>query len=64
MYTSDWSVNIHTVHDRTFGNFPAKNTVNTPHIYRVGQNCTSAPYATVCMVISLLEIPYVHRIYL
>ena len=31
---------------------------------RVGQNRISAPYMTVCMVISLLKIPYVHRIYL
>ena len=33
-------------------------------ITRVGQNRTSAPYMTVCMVISLLKIPYVHHIYL
>jgi len=33
-------------------------------ISRVGHNCISAPYMTVCMVISLLKIPYVHRIYL
>jgi len=31
---------------------------------RVGQNRMSAPYMTVCMVISLPKIPYVHRIYL
>jgi len=31
---------------------------------RVGHNRISAPYLTVCMVISLLKIPYVHRIYL
>jgi hypothetical protein len=30
---------------------------------RVGQNSISAPYMTVCMVISLLKIPYVHRVY-
>ena len=30
-------------------------------IYRVGQNRISAPYMTVCMVIPLLRIPYVHR---
>ena len=29
-------------------------------ICRVGQNRISAPYMTVCMVIPLLEIPYVH----
>ena len=34
------------------------------HMSRVGQNRISAPYMTVCMVISLLRIPYVHRIYL
>ena len=33
-------------------------------IRRVGQNGISTPYMTVCMVISLLKIPYVHRIYL
>jgi hypothetical protein len=31
---------------------------------RVGQNRISAPYMIVCTVISLLETPYVHRIYL
>ena len=34
------------------------------HILRVGQNRISAPYMTVRMLISLLKIPYVHRIYL
>jgi len=34
------------------------------YICRVGQNRISAPYMTVRMVISLLKIPYVHRIYL
>jgi len=34
------------------------------NISRVGQNRISAPHMTVCMVISLLKIPYVHRIYL
>jgi len=33
-------------------------------LFRVGQNRISAPYMTVCKVIFLLEIPYVHRIYL
>jgi len=33
-------------------------------MYRVGQNRISALYMTVCMVISLLKKPYVHRIYL
>jgi len=32
--------------------------------FRVGQNRISAPYMTVCMVISLLQVRYVHRIYL
>jgi hypothetical protein len=30
---------------------------------RVGQNRVNTPYIAVCMVISLLRIPYVHRIY-
>ena len=34
-----------------------------PHTHRVGQNRTYTPYMTVCMVIILLKIPYVHRIY-
>jgi hypothetical protein len=33
-------------------------------MHRVGQNRISAPYMTVSLVISLLKIPYVHRIYL
>jgi hypothetical protein len=32
-------------------------------IPRAGQNRISAPHMTVCMVISLLKLPYVHRIY-
>jgi len=40
---------IHTVCDRMYGDFPAKNTVYTP-------------YMTVCMVISLPKILYTHRI--
>ena len=42
---------------------PANSTVCTPCIYRVGQNRIYTPYMTVRMVISLLEIPYVKRIY-
>jgi len=34
------SVHIHTVYDRIFSNFPAKNTVNTPYIYGSGQPST------------------------
>jgi len=34
------------------------------HIHRVGQNRIYTPYMTVCMVISMPKIPYVHRIYL
>ena len=34
------------------------------HICRVGQNRISAPYMTICMVISLPNIPCIHRIYL
>ena len=30
----------------------------------VGQKRVYTPYMTVCMVISLLKIPYVHRIYI
>ena len=33
-------------------------------IRRVGQNRIYTPYVTVCMVISLPMIPYIHRIYL
>jgi len=33
------------------------------NIARVGQNRMYAPYMTVCMVISLPKIPYIHRIY-
>jgi len=39
-------------------NSPAKNAVYSPtknNIHRVGQNHISAPYMTVCMVISLLK---------
>jgi hypothetical protein len=38
-------------------------TVYTQRISRVGQNRIYTPYMAVCMVISLLIIPYVHRIY-
>ena len=40
---------IYTVYARIFGDFPAKNIVNTP-------------YMTVYLVISLPKIPYIHRI--
>ena len=30
---------------------------------RVGQNRIYTPYMAACMVISLLEMPYMHRIY-
>jgi hypothetical protein len=30
---------LYTVYDRTFGGFPAQNTVNTPCIYGSGQGC-------------------------
>ena len=33
------------------------------HICRVGQNRIYTPYMTVCMVICLPNIPYIHRIY-
>jgi len=32
------------------------------YMSRVGQNRISAPYMTVCMVLSLLKIPFVHRL--
>jgi hypothetical protein len=35
----------------------------TYHNSRVGQNRICTPYMTVCMVISLLKIPYIYRIY-
>ena len=31
------TVYIYTVHDRMYGDFPAKNTVYTPYIYGYGQ---------------------------
>jgi len=34
------------------------------YVARVGQNCICTPYMTICMVMSLLEIPYIHRIVL
>jgi hypothetical protein len=34
------------------------------HIYRVGQSCIYTLYMTVCLVISLPKMPYVHRIYI
>ena len=33
------------------------------YTYMVGQKRVYTPYMTVCMAISLLKIPYVHRIY-
>ena len=39
-------------------------TIINTSICRVGQNRISVPYMTVCMVISLPIIPYIHRIYL
>ena len=39
---------------------PAVLTIST----RVGQNPVYTSYMTVCMVIFLLKIPFVHRIYL
>jgi hypothetical protein len=35
----------------------------TLEVHRVGQNRINTPYMTVCMVISLPTIPYIHRIY-
>ena len=48
-------------HAQVFGNFTG-NWI--PHMSRVGQNCIYTPYTTVCMVISLPKMPYIHRIYL
>jgi len=39
---------IHTVYDRIFGDFPAKNTVYTPYIYGSGQLYTSAKLSRSC----------------
>ena len=50
------------VYDHMYVYFNAKNMVYI-HICEVGQNRISAPYMTVCMVISPLKITYVHRIY-
>jgi len=55
---------ICTVYDRMYGDFPAKNTVCTPYMPRVGQNRIYTPYMTVYLVISLPKIPYIHRIYM
>jgi hypothetical protein len=33
------------------------------HLLRVGQNCIYTPYMTLYIVISLLKVPYIHRIY-
>ena len=33
------------------------------HVCRIGQNRIYAPYITVCLVVSLPKIPYIHRIY-
>jgi len=33
------------------------------HIIRFGHSRTCTPYMTVCTVISLLEIPYIHHMY-
>jgi hypothetical protein len=57
------TVYLCTVYDRMYGDFPAKITVCTLYIRRVGQNRIYTPYMTICMVISLLKIPYVHCIY-
>ena len=46
-----------------WGHVPVE--VNVPKYFsRVGQNRISAPYMTLCMMISLMKIPYVHWIYL
>jgi hypothetical protein len=50
-----WPVQKHCVYDIWYMIYD---------ICRVGQNRISAPYMTVCIVISLLKLPYVHRIYL
>jgi len=34
------------------------------HMHRAGQNRICTPYVTVCMVINLLKIPYIHRTYI
>jgi hypothetical protein len=48
---------------RSLNNLRWEDTV-VGEICRAGQNRISAPCMTVCMVISLLKTPYVHRIYL
>jgi hypothetical protein len=37
--------------------------LNVEHIIRVNHNRICTPYMTVCMVISLLKILYIHRLY-
>jgi len=36
--------------------------LNETNIFRVGQKRICTPYMTVCKVISLLKLPYIHRI--
>jgi hypothetical protein len=38
------TVYTHTIHDRVFGNFPAENTVYTPHIHGFGHPYTSTKW--------------------
>jgi len=44
--------------------FPKKHSWPEPCIFRVGQNRICTSYMTVCMVIFLLKLPYIHRIYI
>jgi len=61
-----YTVLANPIYDRTHGHNPPLVIPykKCTHICRVGQNRICTPYMTVCMVISLLKIPYVHRMYL
>ena len=54
-----------TRHDRTLAVIHLHDRISIAlHIRRAGQNLIYTPYMTVCKVISLPKIPYIHRIYL
>ena len=58
------TIQIHCVYTVFWQGNHQHTVVYGVHIRRVGQNHISAPYITVCMVISLLKIPCTHCIYL
>jgi len=46
------------------GNRLCFQTAKYSRTYRVGQNRMYAPYMTVYLVVSLPQIPYIHRMYM